>query len=249
MIVSVNQPTFLPWIGLFALIDEVDVFVFYDDVQLVKQSWDVRNRIKTHQGPLWVSFPIRHNKNFKELKFNVTEVNNDLNWRKKHFKTFQNTYRKSKNYSEVIDWLDTVYFNEYLYVSDMNMFFIKQICSKIGIKTKFINSSSLKSNEGKKDIRLVSICKELNAEKYLSPLGSSDYIELSSPGGEFTRNNITLNYQNYTHPVYHQIYGDFVSHMSILDLLFNVGFQDALSIIRSGVAEPLNSSQVRAITK
>lgn len=249
MILSVNQPTFLPWIGQFALIDQVDVFVFYDDVQLVKQSWDVRNRIKTQQGPIWVSFPIKHNKNFKELKFNVTEINSDLNWKKKHFKTLQNSYRKSKNYFEVIDWFETVYFNNFTFVSDMNIYLIKQICSKIGIETKFIKSSDLKSSEGKKDIRLVKICKELSAEHYLSPIGSSAYIELNSPGGEFTKNNIKLNYQNYKHPIYPQLYGDFITHMSIVDLLFNVGFNDALSIIRSGVGDSLNSSQVNNLNK
>tara|TARA_B100000900_G_C20601050_1_gene725609 strand:- start:333 stop:1073 length:741 start_codon:yes stop_codon:yes gene_type:complete len=244
MILSVNQPTFLPWIGQFALIDQVDVFVFYDDVQLVKQSWDVRNRIKTQQGPIWLTLPIKHNKNFKELKFNVTEINNDLNWKKKHFKTLQNSYRKSKNYFEVIDWFENVIFNNFNFVSEMNIYLIKQICSKIGIETKFINSSDLKSSEGKKDIRLVKICKELNVKAYLSPIGSSAYIELNSPGGEFTKNDIKLNYQNYKHPIYSQLYGDFISHMSIVDLLFNVGFNDSLSIIRSGIGNSFNSIQL-----
>ncbi len=247
MIVAINQPTFLPWLGHFALIDQVDTYVLYDDVQLVKQSWGTRNRIKTQQGPLWITLPIKHNKKFKDLKFNLTEIQNELNWKKKIFKTIQNSYRKTIFYQPVIEWFESIFFNDYKYVGEININFIKELCLRIGINTKFIKSSELKSKDGEKDVRLVKICKELNINKYLSPIGSYNYIEIKSPGGEFTKNNIELKYQNYVHPTYQQLYGDFVSHISILDLLFNVGFDKSLNIIRSGIRESLDSNQVKKI--
>ena len=96
------QPTFLPWIGYFDLIDKVDKFVFYDDVQLSKQSWQVRNRIKNSSGnPSWLTLPIK--KHPLSTKINEVEINEDKRLIKKIIKAFEHNYSKTPFFHEAYD--------------------------------------------------------------------------------------------------------------------------------------------------
>jgi hypothetical protein len=245
MICAISQPTYLPWLGQFNLMDHVDVFVFYDDVQVVRQSWATRNQIKTSQGPLWLPVPILHNKHFDEMLFNNTLIDEKKNWKKKQLKSIQNAYSKATCFKEVIQWLEDSFSNSITTLGDLNVFLIEDIAKKIGITTKFLRSANLNSKEGKKDDRLVSICKELGAKIYLSPVGSYNYIEANQKSGAFLNSGVELLYQQYEHPVYPQIHGDFVNFMCILDLLFNVGFDNALEVIKSGRRPPFSSMEIR----
>ncbi len=231
MIISaVMQPTYLPWLGYFQLINDVDCFIFLDDVQLSKQSWQTRNRIKTSQGELVLSIPIEKSELGKGL-INQIHVADRLNWRQKHLRTLHNAYAKAPYVDEVMTFLESQYaYNEDV-ISNFNISLIKNICEKIGIKKKFIISSDLGVPEGVKDYRVVEICKRINSEKYISPRGSMNYINREKEGGAFTDAGVELIYQEYNHPVYPQLHGEFVSNFAIVDLLFNVGFSSALKVI------------------
>jgi hypothetical protein len=97
----------------------------------------------------------------------------------------------------------------------------------------------LKNVKGSKDDLLVSICGAVEADYYLSAFGSAEYIEKDHSGGAFADTKIKLFYQNYNHPKHPQLYNDFVSYLSIIDLLFNVGFKNSLEIIRKGRQKPI----------
>lgn len=238
------QPTYLPWIGFFDLIDQSDIFVFYNDVQYVKGQWGSRNRIKTANGEVFLTVPTK--KSPLNTPHNKIELVNNKPWKKKHLKTLFYTYQKTEYFREVYDFLEKVLKEEHLYLSDFNENVIKKIASRIGIKKTFIQSSTLNSKKGTKDERLVDICNELHCNTYLSPFGASSYIEEKNPGGEFSKNNINLRYQNYDHPKYKQSFGDFKSHMSIVDLMFYEGFDRSLEIIRSGRKKALESFQINS---
>ncbi len=233
MICAIMQPTYIPWIGYFDLIDKVDIFVFYDDVQLAKRSWQVRNRIKSSNGEVWLTLPIKKTKKRDDLIIKEALLNNEEKWIKKHLNTIKLNYKKSKFFNEVYPDIENVYFNATL-LSDFNIKLIKLISRRIGINTTFINSSSLQNIEGQKDFRLVQICKALQIKKYLSPQGSAEYINEKQKGGEFVNNNIELYYHNYKHPQYKQLYNNFIPYLGVLDLLFNEGVDNSLDIIRSG---------------
>lgn len=239
------QPTFNPWLGYFDLIDQSDVFVFYDDVQLSKQSWQLRNRIKTSNGELFLSIPFVKNEDWRELLIRDAKTNEKLPWRKKHLKSIENSYRKSTYFDEVFSFIQDTYTPSYESISSFNINFIKSISDKIGINSKFICSSDIKNMKGSKDVRLANICNYLNVSEYLSPQGSADYIEEYSPGGAIVKANINLFYHNYKHPIYHQINGDFIPYMGIVDLLFNLGFSKSLEIIRSGRLNSINYTQFK----
>lgn len=237
---AIMQPTYIPWLGYFDLIDSVNKFIFLDDVQLEKCSWQVRNKIKTSQGELYLTIPVKSTEGRDKLIINETIIDDTVLWREKHLKSIFYSYRKAEFFSEVYPVIEKLINNKIIKLCGFNTNIITSISSEIGIDKKFMISSSLTNLSGKKEARIVSICKRINCDEYLSPPGSAVYIEKNSPGGGFPESNIDLSYQNYDHPAYKQLYGEFLSHMSILDLLFNYGFSKSLEIIRSGRRNPID---------
>lgn len=244
MSIAIMQPTYLPWLGYFDLIDQVDKFVFLDDVQLVKRSWQVRNKINSKNGEILLTIPIKRNNNKYETFLNNAQIDLSINWQKNHLKSIQNSYSKCKYFEEVFYELEHVINNKLNILSNFNINIIKIISHKLGINSNFINSSDINNKSGKKDDLLVSICTTLKSNLYISPIGSSEYIEREIPGGAFTKNSIKLFYQNYNHPVYKTIH-PFRSHLGIIDLIFNNGFSRSLEIIREGRRELYTYEKLR----
>ena len=234
LISAIMQPTFLPWCGYFDMIDQADYFVLYDVVQLTKRSWQVRNRIKSVKGELFLTLPIKKTKVRDDLLIIDSEISYEHKWLNKHLITIENLYRKSDYFDEIYSFISKHYKKKYNSLSKFNSDFIINVSDKIGIRTNFVHSSTLKNIKGVKDERLTLICKSLKTKLYLASQGSSSYIELKNPGGEFSKNSIDLYYHFYNHPHYKQLNGEFIPYLSILDLLFNVGFSEALNVIRSG---------------
>lgn len=228
------QPTYIPWLGYFDLIDQVDHFIFLDDVKLEKGSWHVRNRIKTGQGELMLTLPIRKTKSRMDMLILEAEINQQEKWKPKHLKSIQQSYQKCTFFNEVFPFIETLLGSGSDMLSDFNIAIIKGIGGRIGIQTQFHQSSQMRTREGLKEARLIELCLELGCAEYISPPGSSAYINEEAPGGKFVGSPVTLSYMSYVHPEYRQPSGDFLSHMGVIDLLFNVGFEKALEIIRSG---------------
>tara|TARA_B100000579_G_C22834796_1_gene858078 strand:+ start:841 stop:1602 length:762 start_codon:yes stop_codon:yes gene_type:complete len=233
MIIAIMQPTFIPWIGYFDMIDKVDSFIFLDHVQLSKRSWQVRNKIKFNDQEKLISIPIKKEKNRDSTYILDAQIDYSGSWDTKFLDLLKSEYNNSEFYQEVSEIIIKVLQQKPKYLSDLNINLITKISLNIGVESKFIRSSELKPS-GKKDKMLVDILKKFNCNKYLSAPGSYSYIERNNPGGEFSRNNIDLFYHVYNHPQYTQLGGNFISHLSILDLLFNLGFKKSLSTIIKG---------------
>ena len=232
---SIMQPTYFPWLGYFDLIDSVDCFVFYDDVQMEKSSWQLRNRIKANQCELFISVCRKRNKGGDLCLIKDVPLNDQENWRVKHLKTLQTYYGKADHFRETYDFIKSLIENDIGCLGDLNINIISEIARKIGIKTRLLMSSREFSDlDGEKDVRLAKICKRLQCDTYISPQGSAIYLNRNSPGGYITASDINLLYHSYHHPVYKQLGNGFLPYMSILDLLFNVGFASALECIRKG---------------
>ena len=225
---SIMQPTYLPWLGYFDLTNRSDIFVFLDTVQLDKRSWQQRNRIKTPNSEIMLTVPVltkgRFNQEIRDVEIDVSQ-----RFEKKHFNSIQLNYKNSKYYKLYIGELEEIFFSKISRLANLNIKLIKWLSSKIGIKTKFISSSELDVSGSKTEL-LINICKEINANHYLSPIGSKGYIEKNNL---FTNSGIQLSYQNYQHPTYNQLFGDFIPYLSVIDLLFNEG-EKSLEIIKSG---------------
>jgi hypothetical protein len=225
--VAIMQPTYLPWMGYFSLINQVDTFVIYDDVQFDKRSWQQRNKIKTQSGTQWLTVPVLTKNKFSQ-KINDVSISKESGFEKDHIKAIEINYSKAPFFkiykNEIFDCLEANHHK----ILELNYSLILKISNILNIQTDFIKSSKLKDLQGKKDERLIEICKELSAKEYVSPEGSKSYLE----GGEsFLANDIKLTYQSFKHPIYPQIYGAFESHMSVIDALFNCGSDKTFELI------------------
>lgn len=252
----IMQPTFFPWLGYFHLIDQADMFIFLDDVQLSKQSWQTRNRIKTKDGELILTVPVIHGKH-KEQLIKDTVIHEYERFARKTIKTLEQNYSRAPHFEEPYHFLVN-YFMSYLndekvYLGAFNANLIVSLAASMGLTThKFYNLSTRIASgkihvEGEKDHRLVSICKAFECTEYLSPQGSSAYLEHENPGGAFEGSGIKLEYQNYKHPEYPQLHGDFLPYMGIVDLLFNKGFKDAMEVVRLGARSDFSVEEFRQL--
>jgi hypothetical protein len=227
MIAAIMQPTYLPWPGFFDLLDQSDVFVFLDTVQFEKQSWQQRNRIKTPSGPLWLSVPCV--RSFGQRIADVS-IDGTTHWRRKHWMSIVANYSSAPYWREYRGPLETVYTSEWKHVADLNIHLIKLLTNQLGIRATMLRSSELAASDRTRAARLVEICVQLGADVYLSPRGSSAYLQSEE---EFAAHGIRLAFQHYEPPAYPQRYAPFVPYLSVLDLLLNVG-PGALELLRSG---------------
>ncbi len=245
MIAAIMQPTYLPWIGYFDMIDAVDRFVFLDDAQVLKRSWGVRNRILAQGKETFLSVPLIGHTHGQGSAFSDTLVDPTDKWRRKHLATIQHSYGKCAHFSEVFADLEELMAAGHATIGAINQAFISLTAQRIGIKTPLAQSSQLTGVEGRKDARLLSICGAIGADHYCAAPGSAAYIEAENESGVFAASRVMLSYHNYDHPTYPQSGDTFQSHMSIADLLMNCGYAAALEIIRSGRREMLTSAQMK----
>ena len=242
---AIMQPTYLPWIGYFDLIDTVDQFVFLDDAQVLKRSWGVRNRILAQQGETYLTVPLSGHRHGEGSAFVDALIDPQQHWQKTHLATIRHAYSKAPHFAEVFASLETLFSAGHATIGALNEEFIRTTARRIGIATPFLKSSQLDGTDGRKDDRLLSICRTIGAETYIAAPGSAAYIEQEREGGAFAGSGIAVVYHQFIHPVYPQRQAGFVGHMSIVDLLMNCGYASALEIIRSGRRPMLASSDLR----
>lgn len=226
MIVSIHQPQYLPWLGYFDKVERSDVFVFLDNVQFKKNEWQNRNKIKTSDGWQWLSVPVIHG--FTQ-KISEVEINNTVQWGRKHLMALVTHYSKAPFYKDYIDFFEQAYTQEWTFLVDINVHVIKYLVDVLGLSDKkFVLASDLESREGSTE-RLIDICKQLGGDVYLSGKDGAKYMDLEI----FKEEGIQVIFQDYKHPQYDQLYGDFEPFLSIIDLLFNCG-PESLSILKKG---------------
>lgn len=225
--VAAVQSNYIPWRGYFDLINSVDEFVLYDDMQYTIRDWRNRNIIKTSNGPLWLTIPVEvKGKYFQTIKDTVVS---DPTWGRKHWASLTHSYSKAKYFTNHKELFAELYSHpEEKLLSQINYRFIVVICRLLGINTTI--SWSMDYNlSGAKTERLVSLCKQAGATHYLSGPAAKSYLEEEL----FTREDISVSYMDYVgYPDYRQLYPPFEPRVSILDLLFNEG-PDATKYMKS----------------
>ncbi len=202
-----------------------DVFVIYDDVQYDKQGWRNRNRIKTANGIQWLTVPVISNFHEHPLISKVT-IDNKINWRKKHFLSIKQNYSRATFYKKYIDIFEEAYAREWQYLIDIDLYFITELANCFGMNNKKIVRSSSLNVRGERIERLITLCKTFKADIFYEGAAGKNYID----GKYFEEHGIKVEFQDYKHPVYNQLHGDFVPYLSVIDLLFNHG-TESLSII------------------
>lgn len=216
MIVAIHQPQYLPWLGYFDKMITADVFCYLDNVQYKKNEWQNRNRIKTAQEWQWLTVPVLYR--FPQ-KINEVKINNKVNWKRKHLQALVTNYNKAPFFSEYIGFFEEVYSRDWEFLSELNVYLIEKLRKSLNLDEKQTDlASSLHLSDDPTD-RLIDICKALGGDTYLTGRDGVRYMNLE----RFNQRGVKVKVQEFRHPQYPQLFGDFVSHLSILDLLFNFG--------------------------
>lgn len=217
--IAILQSNYIPWKGYFDIINMVDEFILYDDMQYTKNDWRNRNKIVTQSGIKWITIPIETKGKFFQKIKDAKVVDNK--WCMKHWQTIQCNYAKAEFFREYADLFYKLYKeceNEE-YLSNINYKFIKLICYILEIDTKISWSSEYVLADGKTE-RLVELVKSAGGDYYLSGPAAKDYIEEKY----FREANIKLAWMDYSnYPVYNQLSKEFEHRVSVLDLIFNEG--------------------------
>ena len=240
---AISQPTFLPWLGYFSVIDAVDDFVFLDDVSFTHRSWQQRNRVRGPQGLQWITIPVK-TANRRDQLICEAEINTEFGFPEKQLNSLRHLYGKSSNWTPVGEFVTRAMTDakSHMSLSKMNCDLVTNISQWLGIETRFHLASELKSQAGRSE-KLASIVEGFGAKTYLSTSGSADY--LLEEKESFDRRDIKVEIHQYEHPAYTQRFEPFFSHASIVDLIFSTT-TDPLDVIRSGLKSPIEISSWEA---
>jgi hypothetical protein len=225
-ILTAHQPVYLPWCGLIHKIALADEFVVFDAVQYLKKDWNNRNKIKTAQGPSWLTVPVKTHGKFDQLLIDV-KIDNEQNWSKKHLRAFHLNYSKTPYFESYIDFFEDLYAREWEFLAELNNYILQFILSDLGIKIPIKLAHQL-DFEGSKSALVQNMCEKLNADIYIFGALGKDYADINS----FHQAGVQVYFQEYKHPKYPQRFSEFEPYMTIFDLMFNCG-PSSLSILMS----------------
>ncbi|MBL9051074.1 MAG: WbqC family protein [Tabrizicola sp.] len=193
MRIAIMQPTYLPWLGYFNLIAQADKFVFLDDVQFSRQSWQQRNRIIVGDEMVWISVPVvtsgRMGQTIREV-----EVSDTTPWRKKQLGSLSGALARAPYGQEVIELVKPTLESRESRLCEINIALITAIADYLELPTSLYRSSEL-ACEGGRSERLLAICRTLGGSRYLSPAGARDYI---SEDGAFSDAAFPVSFQSFS---------------------------------------------------
>ena len=224
MIVAVHQPQYLPWLGYFDKISRADIFVLLDNVQFKKNEWQNRNKIKTAQGWQWLTVPVRYK--YPQLINEVT-INSDVRWQHKQRQAILSNYRKASHYHYLEEFFEEILSRSWQMISQLNITAVRKLTRVLGIETPIFVASELGNFPRDPDERLIALAKQFGADTYLAGKGGNQYMDLE----KYRRSGIQVRFQDYNHPVYDQLFGNFEPYMSVIDLVLNHG-DKSLSILK-----------------
>lgn len=231
MKVVVLQSNYLPWRGYFDLVNDADVFCFYDDVKYTKNDWRNRNLIYSKNGLQWLTIPVASN----SVKYKIDQVTlTDFSWQEKHFKTIKLAYGKAPFSYQLNSFLDEIYLQtKWSSLSELNQFVIRKISDILAIDTDFISSSDYNLN-GQKGRRLLNLLQQIGAKTYISGPSAKTYLDPLVP--LFEKAGIQVKYKVYpAYPEYRQLKKPFIGSVSILDMIANLPLQNISSYIWNNV--------------
>lgn len=214
--IALLQSNYIPWKGYFDLINDVDEFFLYDEVQYTKNDWRNRNQILTPQGKQWLTIPVRHE--YFGQPINEVRIAN-MKWGKKHWNTIKANYGKAPKFKFFAPIFEELYLdgNEDL-LTNVNEKYIKVICGILKIQTPILRSAKFEL-QGDKNERIIDLCKKVEADIYISGPAAKNYVNEIL----FKENNIKLEWFQYSLPKAYaqQNSSKFDPYVTVLDYLFN----------------------------
>lgn len=217
---AMHQPNYLPGLSYFYKMLHCDVFVLLDTVQIPRgQSFANRNRVKTPNGPTFLTVPLHTPKGAKgKITYREAEMAG-TKWKQKHLRTVEMNYKKAPYFDTVFPIYKDILLEDFSF-NETNVALIEAFRYYLAINANLVRLSDLLNSFGQKNALIADIAGQLGATTYLSGAGGGkDYTNPEM----LQQSGISVIYSDFQHPEYSQLWGDFVPQLSILDLLMNCG--------------------------
>ena len=224
---AILQPSYLPWLGYFEQLAHADVFVFLDDVQYTRSDWRNRNRIKTARGPAWITVPVQRTGLQKTIADTYIDYTSD--WPVRHLNLLRENYRHAPHFDEVMAIIERHLRARSARLMDLCVDLILDLANLMALPVHTELASALGVRSADPHDRLIALCRAVGATEFYEGRAGADYLEPA----RFVQAGIDLVYQDYRHPEYTQSFPPFVSHLSIVDLLFHHG-REAGAVVLAG---------------
>ena len=242
LVLTAHQPGYLPWLGLFHKIALADLYCVFDVAQYQTKEFDNRNRIKTPNGPLWLSVPVESKGHFQKTIGDIPIVHDG--WNKKHVRSLQMAYGKAPYFKDYMGEIEAILMQGHARLSDLNVALLKTFLKWLAIDVPVVRASDYDLQGAKSDL-VLDMCLKLKASDYIFGAQGKDYADIPS----FLKAGVTPYFQAYSHPTYRQVGGgDFLPYMSVLDLLFNAGSESRDIIMRGNAASLAELGQQGAVS-
>jgi hypothetical protein len=226
MIVSINQPGYLPWLGYFDRIARSDLHVVLDHVQFEKNSFTNRNKVRIARGWTWLTIPVATSGRFGDLPISDIAIAENRPWRRKHWATIESSYARAPYFDAHRDYWRDLFAHQWTTLAPLLRETLSYMLGALKLETQLLYSSDMGLTHTKSDL-ILNICRTVGASRYISgPLGR-DYLDAAA----FDRESIEIAYHEFRPPVYPQQYDGFEPGMAAIDAVFNVG-SDALALCR-----------------
>ena len=226
--VVIHQPDFMPYLGFFQRFLKADLYIVLDHVQFVNgtsRSWTHRDKIKTAAGERWLTLSVK--KTPRDTPINRVELSENVDWIGDNLSLLTENYRRAPYFAEIMPLVETLYRLPPRLLADFNLRSIDMLMNLLDVRVPMVLSSSLEP-KGQKNELLIDLLGKVGATHYLSGTGARDYMAPDL----FLDAGIEVLWQDFTHPVYPQQFGEFVPYLSALDALFNCGAAGARELIR-----------------
>lgn len=218
MILAAHQPCYLPKLSFFYKMAQADVFVLTDDFQYTTHNFINRSQIKTVRGAAWLTVPVL-TKGHRSESIRETLIDSSQNWQRKHWRALSVNYACSAYFEQYADFFEEIYLSrKWKYLVDLNLKLIEFAKKMLNLSTKIVLSSDLNLKENG-SILLAKMSTAFNCTTYLAERKFENYLDRKL----FSEKEIELNFFSYKSPKYYQLFGDFASGLSIVDIIFNEG--------------------------
>jgi hypothetical protein len=228
MILTAHQPVYIPWAGLFDKITQADQFCIFDVCPMEDSGFENRNRILTQAGELWLTVPVRRERHTPLSEIRIAQ---GVSWARKHWRSIELAYQKAPFWNRYAPDLRPFYLaTHWQRLVDLDEVLLRWCMNVLGLQRPIRRASTLGPLSGTKSELVLSMCRAMGADVYVFGAMGRDYADVEA----FKRAGIEVRFQEYRHPTYPQVGGNgFVSHLSVLDLIMNVG-PDSLKVLRNG---------------
>lgn len=226
MIISIHQPNFFPWMGYFDKVNKSDKFVFLtSSLRSKDDKYLTRTKILNNNSKSqYLSIPLGS----KQIPINQLKTPIDLRWRVRMLNVIKESYQRTNDFDEVYVEIEKLIMKECEYFSDYSINIIRFLISKLNIDTDLCIDTDFDQDFGVSNQRNIAICNRMGGDTYLSGNGAKTYNDREL----YKKNSLNLLYQNYTTPKYKQRSNEFISGLSIMDVLFNCGFKETEKLLK-----------------